>query len=436
MDTKQLLEQLDIKPEALRELRLNWRKIVKECVIVSPHIGYWRAKSALDFDGLGLTRDETDNLVNLGSRRLLPIVPADSPFYEKKYPKRTIGELFGAYEQRCRRAAQPFCVKTPYGYLLPVDQFEEAQEAMEAAKAEYQKLIDYVYETWQQNVDAVMVEYDAYAEHIFLRMTKLDKKRLTDMGWKTLKKFKVDFLARVQADIPDADRFKGSFYIHYALTYLPLPDILAQETAQAQVAAESAALETAKLRSERAEESVRAEELTGKQKALQAMHKAVAAQEEQRVRRMTNEVVEGVVRQSRETVDKAVTEALTSIQRGGRLQGPVSAGLSALVEKASTLFQALGRDEEVAMMLAPLKAELERGGKRNLDGLTQILSDIQVTARASVVAMSTNGRGLANRDLEVAGLTVGEVKAARGRLNLETKVVNVNLNGSTKRGAF
>lgn len=412
---------LMIKPEALSKLRVNWERIAKESVLVQVSIRRWRARDTLQSIELGLPSEEQSKLVKLGERRLLPVVPATSQFYDERNSGRTYPDLLNALEKRARRAPDRYSIATPYGRLVPVDKYEECMTEVAECKAQLDACIEELFNNWDDRVNDVVVEYAQMAAQSFTRLTKLSIDTLSSRGLETLEQYKQQFLGKVLAAIPDAESFKRSYYFSCDLEYLPLPSMLADEFAKAQEISNQAALSTATMQAEINEANERSVAAINRAELVARMHKDVVEQEQKRIRRTVDEVVNTVVAQAREKVIECVSGAVESVRKnGGKVVGSVVTSINGLIEEADGILQALGRDDELEALLAPLRAQMAKEDKK---GIEDILVDINTVARASLLAIQSEGRGVRSEELfELTGITTSNLRSARENLGLELEI--------------
>lgn len=407
-------ETLLIKPAALSKLRVNWEKVARESVLVGIHISRWRARDTLMNIDLGLPADEQSKLVKLGERRLLPAIPPSSKFYDGRNADRTYPDLVNAIEKRVRRSTERYSLATPFGRLVPVENYEECMKAIETERKVLDEVMQELYENWDDRINDVMEEYAKMAQQSFERLTKLSVDKLSQSGVETLEAYKSQFLGKTLSAIPDAQNFLDMYRCSIDLSYLPLPSMLAEEFAKGR-----AILDQAELLSAEAQERKLAS--IDRAAIIAKMHKDVQEQEMRRVRKTVDDVVQAVVAQARERVVEVVSSAIESVKtNGGKVVTPVLSSINSLLEQASGIFQALGDDDELERMLAPLRSAMAKPDK---NGIENILVDIQTTARASILAIQVDGRGVRSDELfELTGITSNSLRAARSNLGMETEI--------------
>src|SRR5207247_2478665 len=132
----EIAQMVGIDPRALRDLKASLvDALVRKGVLVTLHIGRWRARHKLDPEDLGLdphASDATFRSIELGHKLLLPRAALDQ---------------LSRWESKARANLARHSLDTRIGSFVPADGFPQFRESHEALRAQYLAVRDQLTET-------------------------------------------------------------------------------------------------------------------------------------------------------------------------------------------------------------------------------------------------------------------------------------------------
>lgn len=432
-----LAEALGEAPEAIKATNPQWLKLMKEGVLVNIHIGRWRAKTGLSWDDLGIkVSDETNkvlnSIINLGSKNLLPA--------------EVIKEL-DSLESKARRLLVKSSFQTYWGRFIPVGAYAEWKADNDELIAEYFTKRDEIVANYDQLIYQVMVAYEAAARSSYERLKALAPESIEEFPSET--EFVNIFTSRVNSKLPTAQDVHDSFYYSVELNFVPLPDLLATEQAEAervrleaqhsaevinlaaQTTREKEWAEQKRIRDEAwAEHEKKAAEVKAaqsaaevKQRMLEEMNRDVIEQARQQKESLVDDFLRNVVSQLRNLVYDATTDVLSAMTKKGSLPPRSIVQLKKMVEQVGSLN--FYGDQEIDQMIRQVTIYLNQNkDDRELPEIQDNLRNVATVIRSSLIGLGESPRSA--RELGIPDVPAAElVRTARRGLGLVSNDVEI-----------
>jgi hypothetical protein len=305
-----------IDPKALRDLKASLvDALVRKGVLVTLHIGRWRARHKLDPEDLGLdprTSDAIFRSIELGHKLLLPRAALDQ-----------LSQL----ESKGRANLARHSLDTRIGSFVPADGFPKFRETHEQLRAQYLALRDHLAEM------APALKADA-AERFAQAAREVYPRVAADIG---RDEFVERYVDRALAGWPDAQEMHRSFRFDYEVSYVPLSSELASEQARQTEIQQDLTLRT------------------------ELQHQVA-----ERRRREIDDFLTGIIGQLRGIVYETVTAAIRSLERHGRPLPATIVSLRHLIDRVRAL-NVYG-DVDIDSQIAQLAQAL--GPRRRRDRIT------------------------------------------------------------------
>jgi hypothetical protein len=417
---------LNETPEAIKAATPAWLNLMKEGVLVSLHLGRWRAKSRLTWQDLGLEVEEAEE------KELEDIMALG---YKKLLPAGVIKEL-DSIESAARKWLEKKAYRTYWGFFVPVTAYEEWKKGNEEYRQRYFAARDALVADHDQIVDGLHYSYRLAARSAYQRLKKLNPKSVRAM---TEDEFAKNFTYNIMAHLESATTIRASFYFDVELRYVPLPSLLAEEmteTARQQAAAQ---IEWAKAEAVKekerievqaeadrawAERSKLAAEVQAaksaaqwKEQLMKDMHRDLVDQARAQKQQLVDGFLRDVVVQLRSLVYEASTDVLGAIAKNDHLPPRSVVQLRNLVDQVRGLN--FYGDAEIDDMIGLVAGQLDQKAEdRNVKEIERNLVDIATVVRASLIGLGEQPR--AARDLGVADAPTAEmIRTARRGLGLE-----------------
>ena len=424
-----LAEALGEDPENIQSSNPRWLELMKEGVLVSLHIGRWRAKSRLTWHDLGIEVNGDDeeliDLVDLGQKRLLPTA---------------LLKKLEAVESGARKYLNKAAYRTYWGHFVPVTAYAGVKEKLDEYRARYFAIRDEIVSNYDALIEEVIGGYRAAAKRAYHRLSRLHPGIIADTSEEG---FVEAFVDNVRLHLKSAEEIRRSFYFEVELHYVPLPSLMAEEWAEKERIEAQAAAERERQELELQAERDRAWAEREKLRAEVQAARSAAAWKEQLMREMHRDVVETARRQKEELVDgflrdvvvqlrslvyEAATDVLAAIQRNDRLPPASIKQLRNLVTQVGSLN--FYGDADIEAMIARVREQLPGGAQyprgtshpegtphRTTDEIRRTLVDIATVTRASLIGLGERPRQA--RSLGVADVPTDEmVRQARRGLGL------------------
>lgn len=412
-----LAEALGEDPEAIRATNPQWLQLMKEGVLVSLHIGRWRARARLTWDDLGIDingdDEELSDLMDLGQKKLLPA--------------NLIKEL-ESIESAARKYLDKVAYRTYWGHFVPVTAYAGWKEKNDEYRARYFAVRDRIVANYDDLMEEVLSSYRTAARQAYYRLSRLHPEAVSDI---LEEDFVEAFVSNVRLHLRSAAEIERSFYFDYELRHVPLPSLLAEDLAEKERIESEAQTERERqqmalyLERERAwaeEEKIRAEvdaarsAAAWKEQLMREMHRDVMETARQQKEELVESFLRDVVVQLRSLVYDATTNVLAAIQRNGKMPPASFRQLRNLVTQVGSLN--FYGDADIEAMIARVREQIGPGGQdRSAEDIQRTLVDIATVTRASLIGLGQRPRRA--RSLGVADAPTDEmVRRARRGLGL------------------
>jgi hypothetical protein len=224
-DTRQVIEEALGQPIDL----IDWRKRMKEGVLVDLKIKRWRAKRKLALEELGIeppneaARQAYEELLSLGSKLLLP--------------EATLQEL-DALERSARLNLSDRAYKTPFGYFVPFSTYPLWKEKNEEYKRQFFAKRDEIIfgrdqygnledesgqpiKDYTARVNELLTKYEQLAKHAYQLMKAQDANNLSSFRGEDnyAEHFREEIILRY---VKSPAEFAASFIYEEQLSRMPL----------------------------------------------------------------------------------------------------------------------------------------------------------------------------------------------------------------------
>ena len=426
-----------------------WIRRMKEGVIVTLHIGHWRAKARLTYEDLGLPQAGAneekvlEELLLLGEKFLLPAS------YVRKME---------SAESTARKYLARTACETAYGPFVPFTMYAEVKAELSRYRNEYLAVGTDIVE----NLDRITADHIATcadaARQAYRRLSKLTPRFKSSDKFIDEDGFVDKYIDNITALIPNKERLRASFVFDINVSYIPLPSLIAKDVAEAkriQAASDAerehiqaeAKVETAKITAE--EDRIRAQRQIERMKEEEAVsiEEAALRERERKLEDMNRDVLEQARRQKEEMIGgfmsdllinlrglvyETTTDVLASIEKNRSMHPKSLEQLRNLVKQISNL-NFFG-DGEIDQMISAVVSQLGNLNKeRGVGDIKQCLRDVAILTRSSLVDLGETPRSA--RSLGVPDVpTSASVRRSRESLGLELEDATVEkLGGRTGR---
>lgn len=426
---RSLAGRLAEDPEQIKATAPHWLSLMKEGVLVSLHIGRWRAKSRLTWRDLGIEIDEASEkdlseLLDLGHKKLLPA---------------SVLKELDSIDSAARKWLDKKSFRTYWGSFVPVTAYDEWKAGNEEQRLRYFAARDRLVEDYDQIVDSLHYGYRLAARSAYGRLKALSPQSVREFPSEDA--FVKNFTYNVMAHLESATAIQHSFYFDVELRYVPLPSLLAEEMEQAARHEAAAKLEWARLEEAKEQQRIRvqAEEdrawaerakleaevqaarsaAEWKEQLMKDMHRDVVDQARRQKEKLVDGFLRDVVVQLRSLVYESTTDVLGAIQAKAGLPPRSVVQLKNLVDQVKGLN--FYGDTEIEQMIGLVANQIDRAAEdRNLGQIEANLRDIATVVRASLIGLGEQPRGA--RDLGVVDDPSAElVRTARRGLGLDAE---------------
>lgn len=383
---KAIAAALGEKDIALAQPR--WLELMREGVIVGLHIKRWRASVKLAYSDLGLPDADADaplsDLIELGEKRLLP---------------RRIMDALNSVESNARKCLDRFAYKTFWGYFLPASAYAEWKAQNEAYRQKYIAIRDEIVASYDQILAELTTEYTKAAKAAYHNLKLLDPAAAKGHAEQDEQGFVSAFVARITALIPTAEAISQSFDYSVILSYVPLPSLLAADTAERE-----------RITTHRRAESER-------EARMRELEREVSREAEAQKKELVGGFLKDLVGQLRALAYEATTDVLTAMEKNEKLVGKSAAQLRNLVAQVESL-NFFG-DVEMDAAIKRVQAVLDTKPKeRDMSELRRELQAIGTLTRATLLDFGASPRSA--RSLGVADIPSADmVRTARRTLGIE-----------------
>ena len=415
-----LAEALGESPDSIQGINPKWVRLMKEGVLVQLHIGRWRGKTRLTWSDLGIDLDEEEDeslqsIIDLGHKKLLPA--------------ELLKELDGI-DSAARKWLAKKAFRTHWGYFVPVSIYADWKARHEEYRADYFAARDRLLQNYGQIIGEVINGYRLHANRAYNRLMAVSPEALAH--FKDQKCFVDAFIESVRRNIWQPMEIESSFRFDVELNYIPLPSLMAQDTAEKErielaAAAERERVEM-KLQDERdaarAKEDIRRAEVEAardaaewKRQLMMEMHQDVINQARAGLEEQALGFVRDVAVQLRSLAYKASLDILAAIQRGGTLPPRSVVQFRNLAKQVKELN--IYGDSDLEAMINRLDFEIDKEAKdRDIAEIEANLKDAATIIRSSLI-------GLGEEPRRARGLGISDdpppavVRRARRRLGLD-----------------
>lgn len=402
-----LARSLGLDPKDIKMISADWGSLMKSGVLVKMHVSRWRAKAQLDLSDLGLYDQDgdsdLDDLIRLGEKLLAP------PDLLKQ---------LDSVEQQARDLPKKFGFQTYWGVFIPATAYEawKAEDAIK--KASYFALREKMIDNWEANIDQMMITYRRAAQNAYRRAKALTPEAMTLDERLDENIFVNRFLGRLIDKLPSKAQVHGSFAYKAELSFIPLPDLIAEQTAQATIYYEQA--ETA-----RAEERQKRRAISERSEAEARMMQDIINQAKAEKQEMIDGFMSDIAGQLRTMIYDATTEILANIERNGFLQPRSVVQLKGLIDRLNMLN--FYGDSDIDRMIGKLKGIIDQDTDARQQsvkaGQTQAaLADIATVTRATLLSLGQSPRSPKGTTLARLGIDESPapdlVRSARSRLQM------------------
>jgi hypothetical protein len=326
-----LADEIDENAATIRVVDPQWVQYLKAGCTVELHIRRWRAETTLTQADLGLRpasaeeRQAWDAILQLGRRLLLPKAVVDRA-------ERLDGQA------RHWLLANSF--RTHWGAFLPAQRYRAWKLHMLELQQQYLALGQEIVATWDALQAQVRADYRVLGQRNYERLLEAGADDLPGE-----EEWVVGFVERALRSVPPRERVGVSFSFDWAVAYLPLASLLAEDQARA---------ETILVESEAARQVA-----TARARAATEMERDILAGARQRKEALLDTFAADVQAELRARVYDVCCDVLTALQKR---TGPVPRGS---VKQLKHLVEAVERlqfwdDAELEQQLDMVRQLLDR----------------------------------------------------------------------------
>lgn len=291
-----LAAQLGLEVEDVRALDPQWLEFMNNGVLVTVHVGRWRATQQLTYEDLGLppmdkkAKAEASKLMRLGVKLQMP----------DKWRKR-----FESLESRGRDIPKRYGIRIHYGDFVTAHDFEKVITQLREIQAEWygEAAMMCSAEGWEELRTILADESRASARVAYHRMQRLDPDSMAKISEEA---FVENYVASNLDTLPTPGSVHSTFRFEWDLNYIPLPSLIESERAEMeaiQIQRNIARAEESEVYQKQAHEKhLRDLEADRKRKQVVAERDKLNAEVEAE-RLMHQEVARQAVRQKSELID-------------------------------------------------------------------------------------------------------------------------------------
>jgi len=414
--------------ENIRQLEARWFAYMREGVVVQLHVRRWRAHTTLSFADLGVPVKVENELLRLGDKYLFPA---------------RFRKAADSAESAARRYLTARTSQTHWGNFLPAPDYAEVMGKLKDYQSEYMALAADIEAGYDEAVRDTLAAYRQQGHEIYKRLKRLTVARDERRALADEAQFVDDFVARIRRLIPAKQAIVDSFAFEIELGYIPLPSLLAEDTAQAERVQATREAEREQERHARELREMEQDRKRLAERTNMSVQAAAAAKREEMLAAMNKDVVESARKQKQQLVDsfmadvasgirqlfyKAVTDVLGAIKRNKKI-------LPRSVVQLKNVVAQLGGsaewcdDRDIQRMQANVQAQLTKiaAGKHDVAEIESVLEDMAVVVRSQLLELGATPRssGKARLSVEGRGSTAEvNVRQARERLALDARLLS------------
>ncbi len=267
-------------------------------------------------------------------------------------------------------------------------------------------LRDEIFSKWDAIQKELRGGYRKQATQAYERLLKLDPELLqSERGTISAAEFVRRYLARVESVIPDRETVRQSFAYETALSYIPLPSLLAEDLAhKEQVDADREKIEYKKVLT-REKASLEMRKVQEQQRLLDQMNRDVVREAQVQKERLVNDFLVDVEAQLLSSMYDGLANVLDSMDKnGGLLVGKAAEQIRGTLQLAETLN--FTGNAEVKQQIEQIRNVMEVPAKeRNAAQVQALLTRITDSQRKAMKEMGYTPRARRNvgvvEDVEV-----------------------------------
>lgn len=394
-DVKNLTAILGVTDSAIDVVRPDWIQFMRQGVIVNIHLSRWRAVTTLTPEHLGLTfADDTERAAFESTTRLgqVYLLPA-------KYIK-----ALGSLDSKARKAVKKYAAQSHWGSFLTPQAYFEWKDENEKYRAEYYALRDEIFNSWQEVVfevsDAQMANARAAYRREYERV-QASGARSTTVERYTESQFVAMYVDAILDAIPGPEEVYQSFDYQVDLTYIPLPSLIAEEEANAQI-------EYDRVKAEREKNAL---EIRMRQEVLSNYRDRVDELVVDHMKRMVGELNDALY--------TAATDIVSTTQGRDSIHGRSVLQLKNAIDRVRALN--VFDYADIEQMAAQAEQAISQPAEfRSVEEVTAKLQDIATVTRATLITIGDRPSRENRGDVESLGIMppAAQIRQARQRLGL------------------
>lgn len=384
--------------EAALGAPVDWRKKMRDGVIVTLKIKHWRGKRKLSLEQLGVSPQSYeeqaayDSLISLGSKLLLP--------------QQVLRDI-EAIEREARYNLAQYALETPFGMFVPYTTYTMWKEGNESYKARFFAKRDEIVAMYPKLIKSLLLEYEKIAKNTYWLLTSQDASIIEKFP--TKESF-VDYFRDevIKQHIKSADTFSSLMIYEENLSRVPL--IGTSEKVTDEKVEELSRIQQADI------------EAAEKHKAaLLEMNRDLEEKIRQQKESQIDGFISAVMGQLRNLTYEVVSSVLTSIEKQKVLDGRPVFALKNMVEQLGQLN--FYGDQDIEMIISSVQGIIDQPAKkRDVAQIQEKLRKIAMLSRGTLLAIGESPR--AGREPEELGIidepSDDEMRRAREELYLGT----------------
>ena len=408
--TKIAAEVKRIFGEEVESVRPMFLEKLSEGVIVDLDIRFWRAKSSLNHNDLGLPKDVEKKLFMLGRKYLLPI---------------DLVHQIENIESRARKIVTKRGIPSYWGQFVHYSEWEELTSELKGIQDEWDELGKEIQSSYAKTVRQHKLSYAAELDHSWDQIKKLSGR---SRKIETKESFIQVMMKEFSDSILTLEEFMERYQFEISVRRVQLPEEIEKNNLSAQRVREEQILQRQKFDAKQqvtnAKEQLELKKIQSKkatydeinakkQEMMEAMHRAVVDS----ARKQKNERIDGFMlnfaTQMRSILHEAAADLLDAIRKNGKLPSRSMLQIKNLqknIEKMNSIFQ----DDECDQMLQAIKLAARKQTSAGTKESEDILGDVETAMRISLVNLSAAPR---SRAVEIDFVpTDSDGQRARGRI--------------------
>lgn len=472
-DVERLAEFMGVTRDKIRVLRPNYADLMRNGVIAQVHVHRFRGKTPLSYQDIGINLTDKESAAlsktfKLGHKLLLPS---------------DVVNQGDALDNKARRELRKIAIQTHWGFFIPYTAYEEFKGVMDEIEQEYYALRDEISGSdaaYSKMIDDLVKEYRLTAASTYGRLRDLAPRLLEtdDNVYETItvdgepiritpvEDFVDNYINSILAHIPSRQAIYSSFHFELDFSYIPLPDLLAEQEAAAQLIQERAATERTQEQAERERiaEQARMEEFErqierekkvaelraaesaaqAKERMMRQMHQDVVSRAQRNAERLITGYLQDVQERLSNIMYEACVGVLEYTTEKGKMHPRKRVQLDKMIEQAKRIAAFTG-DEDVNGMIARIENELAiPADKRDLADLEEVLRDTATVTRDWLIFMDSEPRSFTEAGVSITSLgipseiNVQTLAESRSRLGLAVGdfEISVEVEGEGRIGRF